>query len=85
MLQYYQYSLLCPEVIRYLFKKYSFLLQLYLTEKYGEVGGTLTHHQLLALIDQTGPLKTFIDQISEGINELPDRESFVHFVNSLMN
>lgn len=86
MLQPNRYRLtLRPESIHYLYTRYSTLLRLYLTEKFGVEGGLERHRLLLELIDcRSGPLKSFIEKINSRISELPDRENFQQYLISLV-
>ena len=83
MLQ-HRYNRLTPELIGYLYSKYSLLLKMYLFEQFGEDIANMRHRQLLELIDLKGPLKNFIEKINSGVNELPDREHFQQYAYSLM-
>lgn len=86
MLQPNRYRLtLRPESIHYLYTRYSTLLRLYLTEKFGVESGLERHRLLLELIDcRSGPLKSFIEKINSRISELPDRENFQQYLISLV-
>ena len=80
-----RHNLVCPELVRYHYTKYAHLLKRYLLLKHqckelAEAKVT----KLLEVIDDSGPLRGFIEEITGYMDKMPHRVEFRKYCDTLL-